>query len=127
MGRRSLGVGKAAAPALIVAPHWSNRRGTKTTNATDYRWVYEELTKLDRFLGLPDGTTRAVTACDPTNVPLLNEKMKQYGMVFADDATVDRAYRGKWKVLLQRVGVSRAGWMDGDPSVAELPKEIEKI
>jgi hypothetical protein len=96
-------------------------------NATDYRWVYEELTKLDRFLGMPDGTTRAVMACHPANIPRLNEKLKRYGIAIADDTTVDRAYRGKWKELLQRVGVSRAWWMDGDPSAAELPKEVKKI
>lgn len=93
----------------------------------DYGWVYEELIKLDRFLGLPEGTTRAVMGCNPAYISILNEKLKPYGIVFANDTTLNQAYRGKWKELLQRVGVSRAWWMDGDPCVAVLPKEIKRL
>ncbi len=79
--------------------------------------IFQELTLVDKFLGLPDGFTLA-TICDHTeaNVPLFNEKVAEHGIQLNKNATLVRSTRPQWKMLMQKLGVSNAWWMDGNAS-----------
>jgi hypothetical protein len=82
--------------------------------------TYAELEKLDAFLGLPAGTALAVVANhDRSRLAVMNERLATAtgdpNLRLDDDTAVAPACRPAWKALMQRLGISKAWWMDGNP------------
>lgn len=70
-----------------------------------------ELEKLDKFLGLPIGTSYDVLIRhnDPR---LLNDKLRFRGIVLDHDGILPKAQRGKWRQLMTEAGVHKRYWKD---------------
>jgi len=88
--------------------------------------IYSELDKLDTFLGLPAGTACAVLADhDCSRVAVINDRLAAVAPILGADLRLDadtavaRACRPAWAAAMQRLGISRAWWYTGDPSLLE--------
>jgi hypothetical protein len=95
-------------------------RPTRGARAIMSETTYTELEKLDAFLGLPPGTARATIAnYDRSRVGLMNERLAAAtgdpNLRLDDDTAVARACRPAWKALMQKLKISNAWWMDGNP------------
>lgn len=83
------------------------------------------LDKLDAFLNVPAGTSRAIIADrDHGSVPILNAALIVHGIVLASDTTVPAGHKPAWASLLRSAGVDRIWWMDGGPDCDGLPIEV---
>ena len=78
--------------------------------------IFTELLQVDKFLGLPEGTTRSVFNHNESSVVLLNEKLASHNIKFEDDGTLSKDQRPAWKALMQRLGLSKEWWLDGSSS-----------
>lgn len=86
--------------------------------------IIDDLLKLDEFLLLEPGTSRAVLVdYDISKVELINESLAIRGVPtrLAADTSVMPAQRPAWTALMHSLGISRAWWMDGNPNIADLP------
>jgi hypothetical protein len=78
--------------------------------------TYTELEKLDAFLGMPASTARAVVANqDSSRLAVMNERLAAHGLRLDDDTAVALACRPAWKALMQRLSISNAWRLDGNP------------
>lgn len=92
----------------------------------DINDLINDLNKLDKYLNIQTGTTASIIAYHkPDHVDELNEKL--HGIIINRDGTIDKKYRQEWAKLLQTLGISRAWWMNKDPSVAELEDDIKVL
>jgi hypothetical protein len=79
-----------------------------------------ELAKLDRFLGVADGTSYEVIVrhCRPD---LLNPHLARYGIRLDQDGMLPKEQRPAWKALMQEAGVSQRYWKDPDLLIEDRP------
>lgn len=70
-----------------------------------------ELTRLDTFLGVPEGTSFNILV-KHTDPRLLNEKLLVWGVTLDEYGMVPKHQRGQWKQLMQRAGISKRYWKD---------------
>ena len=78
-----------------------------------------ELTKLDMFLDVPEGTSFNILIKhnDPR---ILNKKLMIYGITLDEYGLVSKHQRGKWKQLMQQAGISKRYWKDPDLLIEDV-------
>lgn len=80
------------------------------------------LSKLDAFLNINDGVSRAVIALhDTQHLSLLREKLADYGITLKEDTSIPKPDRMKWAALANRAGLPREWWMVEDEPEDFIP------
>jgi hypothetical protein len=79
-----------------------------------------ELDKLDRFLGVAEGTSYDVIIRH-AHPHLINPRLALYGIALDQDGLLPKEQRPAWKILMQKAGVSQHYWKDPDLLVDDYP------
>ena len=72
-----------------------------------------ELSKLDAFLAVPEGTSYEALIRHGEHA-LLNERLETHGIRLDADGMVPRDQRDRWRNLMVLAGVSKRYWKDPD-------------
>lgn len=84
-----------------------------------------ELSKLDAYLGIPDGCTYAAIVENGCSEKLM-DALAGLDISINDFGMIDKADRIKWRNLCMAAGVSRAYWKSND-DFQSFPVEITDL